>query len=46
MLYLIVSPDNVTVTLDDPYTEEMRSMLRLIRTSLAKDVLYTYAEAA
>jgi hypothetical protein len=39
MIYLILSPDNVTVILDDPNTEEMRSMLESIRCCLARDVL-------
>jgi hypothetical protein len=46
MLYLILSPDHVTVVLDDPNTEPMRSMLKSIQSSLAMDLLNTYAEAA
>jgi len=46
MLYLILSADNMTVVLDDPYTNEMRSMLALIQSSLTWEISSTYAEAA
>jgi hypothetical protein len=46
MLYLILTPDGVTVVLDDPSTNEMRSMLDSIRGSLAMEIFNTYAEAA
>ena len=35
MLYLILSPGQLTVTLDDPNSEQMRSMLESIRSRLA-----------
>lgn len=46
MVYLILSPEQVTAILDDPNTTKMRSMLESIRSSLAMDILNTYAEAA
>ena len=46
VLYLILSPDHITLILDDPNTSAMRSMLESIRSSLAMDILNTYAEAA
>ncbi|HEY7329946.1 MAG TPA: hypothetical protein VH592_20085 [Gemmataceae bacterium] len=35
MLYLILSPDFVTVVIDDPNTAEMRAMLESFRTILS-----------
>jgi hypothetical protein len=47
MLYLILSPDSVTVVLDDPDTADMRAMLEAFRTILETDILKTnYAGAA
>jgi hypothetical protein len=46
MFYLILSPDHVTVILDDPKTESMQAIMESIRIILAKDVLNICAEAA
>ena len=46
MLYLIVRPEDVTVVLDNPKTEEMQSLLNAIRDWLWRDILFTYARAA
>ena len=46
MLYLILSPDHVTIILDDPKPKQMQSMLESIQRILARDVWSTYAEAA
>jgi hypothetical protein len=39
MLYLIQSPDYVTVVLDDPNTPDMRAMLKSLQTALRQDAL-------
>jgi hypothetical protein len=46
MLYLIVRPEDLTVVLDNPDTEEMRSPLGAIHDLLWTDILSTYARAA
>jgi hypothetical protein len=46
MLYLILSPTNVTVVLDDPSTVEMRVLLDSIRSMLRQEIVKTYARAA
>ena len=46
MLYLILSPDFVTVIVDDPNTADMRAVLEAFRTFLFTDFLKTYARAA
>ncbi len=45
MLYLILSPNFITMVLDDPNTAEMRSILESIR-GIMWDILNTYSEAA
>jgi hypothetical protein len=39
MLYFILSPESVTVVLDDPNTAEMQGMLRGFRTMLDTQIL-------
>lgn len=46
MVYLILSPTCVTLVIDDLGTPQMQSMLESIRSSLAMEILNTYAEAA
>jgi hypothetical protein len=46
ILYLIMSPNFITVVLDDPTTAEMHSILESIRGILWMDILNTYSEAA
>ncbi len=46
ILYLILSPQSVTVVVDDPATEPMRSLLASIQSILTQDIFGTYAEAA
>ena len=46
MLYLILSPNFVTVVLDDPNTADMRAMLEAFQTMLETDILKTYYAGA
>jgi hypothetical protein len=46
MLYLILSPDSVTVVLDEPNAPDMQAMLEAFRTVLETDILNTFAGAA
>jgi hypothetical protein len=46
MLYLILSPNFITVVLDDPTTAAMHSILESIRGIMWMDILNTYTEAA
>jgi len=46
MLYLILSPNFITVVLDDPTTADMRSILTSIRRMMWMYICDTYAEAA
>lgn len=46
MLYLIRSPNSITVVLDDPDTAEMRSIVTSLRVSLQAAIPRTYADAA
>ena len=46
MLYLILSPDSVTVVLDDSNTADMRAMLEGFRTMLVTEIEKIYLRAA
>lgn len=46
MLYLLLSDDSITAVLDDPETEEMRSMLESLRASLEAAIRRTYANGS
>ena len=46
MLYLILRAASVTVVLDDPGTDEMRSLLESIRSMLWHDIAISYKRAA
>ncbi len=48
MLYLIVRPEDITVVLDNPQTDEMQSILNTIANMLKTgfDSLFTYAREA
>ncbi len=46
MLYLILSPNFITVVLDDPTTADMHSILTSIRRMMWMYICDTYAEAA
>jgi hypothetical protein len=46
MLYLILSPTDITAVLDDPAAADMQAILASIRTVLRMDILNTLAEAA
>jgi hypothetical protein len=46
MLYLILRPEEITVVLDNPNTEQMQSILEAIRDYLWTDIIATYVRAA
>jgi hypothetical protein len=44
MIYLILSPNSVTVVLDDPAAPEIRSILESMRSTLGMDIPNAEAE--